>query len=460
MIIMSFTSCLLSLKNSYKRDNMNEHNDFQFSIEDAINKYGELVRKLARLNTHTLQDAEDVFQEVFLKLFCNKEHINSEEHLKAWLIRVTINECNSKKRSAYRQREMPIGDTAYLEKNVEEVWNKLDDDEVYEKVKKLPKKYRDVVLLYYYENYSIKEIAQLLDINENTVKTRLARAKLRLAALITSLILLLVALLWLFNYYKQLKDNTKVDADKIIYTTDNLKEDAGLIVPERSGDEYIAVLPDGSEMVIEKSKLSVWECVDEETGSYALKLDSSDVEMSRMDLSNYNGAKNTLSAKMPEYQFIITDSAGHENECTAVQKEIGEDYYIYEITLYIDYFMDDNFNADWIKLQVKTDLDYNNPVIVGTYCRDEDGEYVQAEYEFTDDMGIHPVAFIRSIAYGEDGDILPFDEWEGMSEVYGGFALEGELGVKVEPITDINSVRCVFSLYDKDGNSYWTDISD
>lgn len=439
---------------------MNEQNDFKFTTEEAIKKYGELVCKLARLNMQTMQDAEDIFQDVFLKLFCNEEHINSEEHLKAWLIRVTVNECHSKARKAYRQYETSVGDISYIEKTACEEWDRHSEDDIYLKIKKLPARYREVVLLYYYEDYSIKEIAKLLDMNENTVKTRLKRAKQRLAAMIIAGVIFIIILLGSILFIKSKINKNKMDSVKNTYTSDNLKEDVQTIIPFVAENECIIKLPDGSEMIIEKGKLSVWECVDEENGSYVMKLDSYDVKKDKMNSKDMDTVENILRASLPEKQFIITDSSGQESECTAVQKEIGTDYYIYEITLYVDDLSGESFKTDWIKLDVKTDLDYGNPVIVGTNLRNKDGEYIMTEYQFKDGTVIHPFAFMRNIAYDEDGNILPFDKWEGMSEAYVGFAINGDISVKTVPLNNKNTVKYVFNIFDKDGNSYWSDISE
>ena len=296
--------------------------------------------------------------------------------------------------------------------------------------------------------------------NENTVKTRLKRAKQRLAAMIIAGVIFIIILLGSILFIKSKINKNKMDSEKNTYTSDNLREDIQTIIPFVAENECIIKLPDGSEMIIEKGKLSVWECVDEENGSYVMKLDSYDVKKDKMNSKDMDTVENILRASLPEKQFIITDSSGQESECTAVQKEIGTDYYIYEITLYVDDLSGESFKTDWIKLDVKTDLDYGNPVIVGTNLRNKDGEYIMTEYQFKDGTVIHPFAFMRNIAYDENGNILPFDKWEGMSEAYVGFAINGEISVKTVPLNNKNTVKYVFNIFDKDGNSYWSDISE
>ena len=147
--------------------------DFEIDVEEAVRRYADMVYRLACLNTKSTQDAEDTFQDVFLKLLRYQKTIQSEEHLKAWLIRVTLNQCKSKAMAAWNRK------TVSLESVVQaEVFEKKDDfSEVYDAVRSLPHKYRQVIYLYYYEGYKIQEIAKLLQKNESTVKTWLSRGR-------------------------------------------------------------------------------------------------------------------------------------------------------------------------------------------------------------------------------------------------------------------------------------------
>ncbi|MCM1496695.1 MAG: sigma-70 family RNA polymerase sigma factor [Bacteroides sp.] len=152
---------------------MAERYPFEFDMEEAVRRYSDMVYRLALLNMKSRFDAEDVFQEVFLKLFRYKNSIQSEEHLKAWLIRVTINQCKSMTASG-RKRQAASLDTMG---DIAEPVKKEEYTEVYELVQSLPLKYRQVIHLYYYEELSVKEIAEILNQKEGTVKTRLARAR-------------------------------------------------------------------------------------------------------------------------------------------------------------------------------------------------------------------------------------------------------------------------------------------
>lgn len=152
---------------------MKQTNQFTFDIDDAVRRYADTVYRLAVLNTRDTHEADDVFQEVFLKLFRHKESILSEEHLKAWLIRVTINQCRSLATTVWNKRRVSLD---AVEEMADETATE-DYSEVYEAVKELPDKYREVIHLFYYEELQINEIAKVLDRNEATIKTQLARGR-------------------------------------------------------------------------------------------------------------------------------------------------------------------------------------------------------------------------------------------------------------------------------------------
>ena len=153
---------------------MAEQKAFVVDIDDAVRRYADMVYRLAVLNTRNRYEAEDVFQEVFLKLFRHKEGICNEEHLKAWLIRVTVNQCKSLAVTVWNKRRVSMEAVA---EQGEEMQADEGESEVYEAVKKLPPKYREVIHLFYYEELQIKEIAAVLERNEATIKTQLARGR-------------------------------------------------------------------------------------------------------------------------------------------------------------------------------------------------------------------------------------------------------------------------------------------
>ena len=131
-----------------------------------------MVYRLAMARTRNIETSEDVYQEVFLRLARKMPEFESEEHKKAWLIRVTINCSKSILNSSF------IKHRADLDENLS--FETPERHDIYYAVLNLPIKYRTVIHLYYYENYSIKEISKILKLNENTIKTRLSRARQKL----------------------------------------------------------------------------------------------------------------------------------------------------------------------------------------------------------------------------------------------------------------------------------------
>lgn len=141
-------------------------------LEDTIEKYSNMVYRLAVARTGKTEEAQDVYQEVFLRLAKKMPDFESEEHKKAWLIRVAINCSKTLLNSSF------VRHRAELDENLS--FETPERHDLYYAVLKLPIKYRTVVHLYYYENYSIKEISKILKTNENTIKTRLSRARKQL----------------------------------------------------------------------------------------------------------------------------------------------------------------------------------------------------------------------------------------------------------------------------------------
>jgi len=139
-------------------------------ITSALDQYSDMVRRICFIYLKNNSDADDVFQEVFLVLLKNKATFESPEHEKAWLIRVTINKCKDLLKS-------------YWHKNVESLENKVlsfeskTENELMQVVLSIPKKYKDVIYLFYYQEYNVPEIAQLLRRKENTIYSQLNRAR-------------------------------------------------------------------------------------------------------------------------------------------------------------------------------------------------------------------------------------------------------------------------------------------
>lgn len=152
-------------------------NDF---IISQFSQYGKMVLRIAFQNTGNMTEAEDITQDVFLKLMKEERSFTDEEHVKAWLIRVAINQCRDYVKSSRFRKNV-----AFTEENLESDYFTEDsfsmqDRQVFVELGKLPSKYRNVLYLYYVEEYTIPEIAKLLSAKENTVSSWLKRAKKKL----------------------------------------------------------------------------------------------------------------------------------------------------------------------------------------------------------------------------------------------------------------------------------------
>ena len=140
-------------------------------IDEVIDKYSNMVYRLALAQMKNKQDAEDVFQEVFLRYISKPRTFESEEHRKAWLIRVTVSRSRSMWTAWFRKTE-PLDDSIAAETSEINVENDLS-----EYLALLPQKYRSVIHLFYYEELSIQEISEILDAKESTIRTWLTRAR-------------------------------------------------------------------------------------------------------------------------------------------------------------------------------------------------------------------------------------------------------------------------------------------
>lgn len=149
-----------------------EYTDKNIYLENMIEKYSNMVYRLALARTKTKENSEDIYQEVFYRLAKKMPKFESEEHEKAWLIRVTINCSKTLANSKY------LNTTEVLDENIK--FETQERQEVYYEVLKLPVDYRTVIHLFYYEGYKINEISKILKKNENTIKSQLARAREKL----------------------------------------------------------------------------------------------------------------------------------------------------------------------------------------------------------------------------------------------------------------------------------------
>lgn len=148
---------------------MNESLRTNDLITEAIEKHSDTLIRVSFAYMKNMSDAEDMAHDAFLKLIEKKPSFESAEHEKAWLIRVTINLCKNRLKTAWFRKTIPFDDVScdFTAK----------ESEVMGAVLELPAKYRSIILLYYFEGYSIREIAGILSQKESTTGSHLHRAR-------------------------------------------------------------------------------------------------------------------------------------------------------------------------------------------------------------------------------------------------------------------------------------------
>lgn len=146
--------------------------DYVNFLDTTLRNYSKLIFRMAYQNLCNYHDAEDILQEVGLYLMKGNPPTNDETHLKRWIIKVTVNKCRDMKKAGWRTKNAPIDDYTNLQAP--------ETQRVMEEVWKLPDNSRNIIYLYYYENYTISEIAEVLEKNPNTIGSQLRRARKKL----------------------------------------------------------------------------------------------------------------------------------------------------------------------------------------------------------------------------------------------------------------------------------------
>lgn len=141
-----------------------------YDIEQLLDKYGNMVYRLAVIQMKNKADAEDIVQNTFLQLVRKKPEFETQEHAKAWLLKVAINFCYSTQRSSWWKKTEPFSEEI-------PIYDTINEDSIINVTRTLPQKLRVVIHLYYYEDLSIASIASLLKVNYSTVAQRLCRAR-------------------------------------------------------------------------------------------------------------------------------------------------------------------------------------------------------------------------------------------------------------------------------------------
>ena len=148
-------------------------------IEEALELYGEEVKRLIYTYVKDFDVVDDLFQEVFVKVYFHLDSFRGESELKTWIYRIAINRSKDYLRS-FKYRVLQLLQPVQSEDVESKVLLKERNDEVASYVFQLPIKYREIIILYYYRDLSVDEVATVLHISANTVKTRLVRGRERL----------------------------------------------------------------------------------------------------------------------------------------------------------------------------------------------------------------------------------------------------------------------------------------
>lgn len=140
--------------------------------EKIIREHADMIYRIALHNLKNPADAEDIFQDVCLTLLTKNAPLFDDVHIKNWLIRVTINKCKNFLKSSWQRNRDTLDAVADTPSEV--------SPSIPELVYSLPEKYRNIIYLYYYEEYTVAEIAEILKENKNTVNSKLQRARKKL----------------------------------------------------------------------------------------------------------------------------------------------------------------------------------------------------------------------------------------------------------------------------------------
>lgn len=145
--------------------------------KQLLEMYSDTVFRIAYARTQNHADAEDITQNVFLKYIGANKKFSSEEHRKAWILRVAVNCANDFVKSAHYRHRAEIDNIENIEQGAEPFYELEEKSEVYYAVRSLPEKYRIPIHLFYYEDMSIAQIAAITNQKEATVRSQLSRAR-------------------------------------------------------------------------------------------------------------------------------------------------------------------------------------------------------------------------------------------------------------------------------------------
>ncbi len=144
-----------------------------------VQRYADSLFRASFNVCRSIEDAEDAVQETLLQYHCSDKEFESEEHIRAWLLRVVINKAKNTVRSFWNRSKTPLEEITETP-----VFESREDEALFESVMQLPEMYRIVIHLFYYEDCTVKQISEIMSVSESNVKVRLLRARLMLKDLL------------------------------------------------------------------------------------------------------------------------------------------------------------------------------------------------------------------------------------------------------------------------------------
>jgi RNA polymerase sigma-70 factor (ECF subfamily) len=153
------------------------------TLEEVMKEHMLSVFRVAYAVLNDRHDSEDVAQDTFLAYYMTSEEFESEEHIRRWLLDVAVNKAKNLVKSAWKRKNRPMEELENTEDlGAAVAFSTQEDRNLLEAVAELPLKCRTVIHLFYYEDYKVKEIADMLNVSENTVKSQLHRGRKLLKA--------------------------------------------------------------------------------------------------------------------------------------------------------------------------------------------------------------------------------------------------------------------------------------
>lgn len=160
-------------------ESMEKHDDMDEYLTSLMNRYGDSVFRMCYAYLKDYQLAEDVAQETFIQVYQHYGEFRNQSSIKTWIIQIAINLCKNQMRT--RWWKVQFYQKIMEMEEVEECYDSLLNRQIiFEEICKLPVKYREVILLYYYQGLKISEIAKILNKSDSAIKSRLTRARERL----------------------------------------------------------------------------------------------------------------------------------------------------------------------------------------------------------------------------------------------------------------------------------------